>query len=314
MNVIYSTADLNPGLRKVCVAIGVFDGVHLGHQQVIRQAVSDALQHDGVAVVITFDRHPNTVVAPARAPAMIYPLEKRLEVIASLGVHATCLVHFDLAYSKIPGEQFVRGLAANFKSIQSLCVGSDFTFGYRRSGNLELLKSLGREFKFDVHGVASLSLNDCVVSSTRIRDAIHAGQFYEAGEMLGRPYSLCGPVIQGDRLGRTFGFPTANIDVAGLVVPPSGVYAAHVIVGGATHRAVVNLGTRPTLQSPEPRFQVEAHLLDFDADIYGQTIELDFIDKLRDERKFPSLDALKEQIRMDISAAGGLFSSNEPSK
>ena len=307
MNVINSTADLNPDSRKVCVAIGVFDGVHLGHQQVIRQAVSDARQHDGIAVVVTFDRHPNTVVAPAHAPAMIYPVEKRLEVIASLGAHAACLVHFDLAYSKIPADQFVQTLAGDFKHLQSICVGSDFTFGYRRSGNLELLKTLGAQLKFNVHGVASLSLNDCAVSSTRIREAIRAGQFDQAGQMLGRPYSLCGPVVEGDRLGRTFGFPTANLDVAGLVVPPSGVYAAHAIIGGITHRAVVNLGTRPTLQSPEPQFQVEAHLLDFDADIYGQNLELAFVDKLRDERRFPSLDALKAQIHLDIAAAHGLF-------
>ncbi len=307
MNVIHSTAELEPGPRKVCVAIGVFDGIHLGHQQVIRQTISDALQHDGMAVVITFDRHPSAVVAPAHAPSLIYPLEKRIEVIASLGVDTTCLIHFDKVFSEIPGEQFVRSLATDFKQIQSVCVGRDFCFGHRRSGNLAVLKTLGNSLKFVVHGVASLSLNDQPASSTRIREAIRTGQFYLAGQMLGRPYSLCGRVIEGDRLGRTFGFPTANLDVSHLVMPPTGVYAAHATIGASTHRAVVNLGMRPTLQSPDPRFQVEAHLLDFDANIYGRTMELTFVEKLRDERKFASIDALKEQIRFDITAARALF-------
>jgi len=307
MKIIDSTADLNPGPRKVCVAIGVFDGIHLGHQQVIRQAVSDALQCGGMSVVITFDRHPNTVVAPDSAPPMIYRLDKRLEVIASLGLEATCLIRFDRAFSQVPAEQFVRQLAADFKQMHSVCVGSDFNFGCRRSGNLELLKTMGRELKFAAHGVASLALNGEIVSSTRIRQAIREGDFYQAGEMLGRSYSLCGRVVEGDRVGRTLGFPTANIDVAGLILPPDGVYAAHALVNGKPRRAVVNLGMRPTLRSPKPLFQAEAHLLDFEGDIYGQRLELVFIDKLRGEQRFPSMDALKEQIRRDIAAAKELF-------
>lgn len=307
MNVIHSTAELAPGPRNVCVAIGVFDGVHLGHQQVIRQTTADAAQCEGVSVVITFDRHPNTVVAPAHAPAMIYPLEKRLEAIASLGVDTTCLIHFDNAFSQIPGEQFVETLVRDFKNIQSICVGSDFCFGHRRSGNVALLKALGSKFHFAVHGLTSLSLDNHPISSTRIREAIRAAQFSRAGEMLGRAYSLCGTVVEGDRLGRTLGFPTANLDFDTLVLPPSGVYAAHAKVDGATHRAVVNLGTRPTLKSPKPRLQVEAHLLDFNADIYGKFLELTFMDKLRDEQKFPSLDALKGQILADIERAKTSF-------
>lgn len=307
MKVIHDSAELNAGTRKVCVAIGVFDGVHLGHQQVIRQSISDALQNEGISVVITFDRHPSTVVAPERAPEMIYPLEKKLEVIASLGVDATWLIHFDKAFSEISGEEFVRLLVKDFKPVYSICVGSGFTFGKGRSGNVPLLNTLGKEFGFKAHSTANLALNGNTISSTRVREAVRSEKLDLAGQLLGRPYSLCGRVIEGDRLGRTFGFPTANLDTTGLVLPPLGVYAAHARVQGQFFRAVVNLGRRPTLRSPAPRLQVEAHLLDFHKDIYGEPIELVFVQKLRDEEKFASVDALKEQIKRDIANAQALF-------
>jgi len=307
MNVIHSSAELNPGSRKVCVAIGVFDGVHLGHQQVIRQCLSDALQNEGISVVVTFDRHPSTIVAPQHAPPMIYPLEKRLQVIGSLGVDATWLIPFDAAFSEISGDEFVRLLVRDFKNVFSICVGNGFTFGKGRSGNVPLLNTLGKEFGFKVHSTANLALNAQTISSTRVREAVQSGKLDLAGQMLGRPYSLCGQVVEGDRLGRTFGFPTANLDVTGLVLPPLGVYAAHAEVQGQKFRAVVNLGKRPTLQSPVPRLQVEAHLLDFDREIYGEAMQLVFIKKLRNEEKFASVDALKEQIRRDIVAAQALF-------
>jgi riboflavin kinase/FMN adenylyltransferase len=307
MNVIRAARELKPGPRKTCVAIGMFDGVHLGHQQVIRQTIEDARQHEGIAVALTFDRHPNSVVAPDRNPPLIYSLSQKLRVIESLGIDTTFLIHFDKDFSQIPGEEFIQGLARDFGAIHSLCVGSAFTFGHKRSGNVALLIRLGRELNFIVHGLASVSLDGKTVSSTRIREAIGTGNLDAASQMLGRTYSLAGKVIRGDQLGRQLGFPTANLDPDDLVIPPNGVYAAHAQVQGRLHRAVVNIGMRPTLQNPQPKLQVEAHLLDVSADLYGQEMEIAFVEKLRDEQKFSSRDALQQQIQRDIDAARRLF-------
>ena len=307
MNIIRAANELEPGSRKVCVAIGMFDGVHLGHQQVIRQTIEDARQHEGIAVAITFDCHPNSVVAPERNPLLIYSLSQRLRVIESLGIDVALSIHFDQAFSEISGEQFIRALAGDFRNLHSLCVGSAFAFGHRRSGNVELLKRLGKELHFMVHGLASVSLDGKVVSSTRIREAIRDGNLDAASQMLGRTYALAGRVIRGDQLGRQLGFPTANLEFAGLVVPPNGVYAAHALVEGRQHRAVVNIGLRPTLQNPARQLQIEIHLLDFSGDLYDQELGIAFVGKLRGEHRFPSLEALRKQIERDIEAAHALF-------
>ncbi len=302
MKIIRAATELAAG-RKVCLAIGVFDGVHLGHQQIIRQTVADARQHDGVAVVVTFDRHPNAVVAPSRVPPMIYSLSQKLRTIESLGPDALLLIHFSESFSEQTGEVFIRQLAAELGQLQSICVGADFTFGHKRSGDVKLLQRLGAELKFTVHGMAAVALDGQPVSSTRIREAVRAGDFDAASQMLGRAYSVTGRVIHGDQLGHTLGFPTANIDTADLLLPPNGVYAAHAAVGGKNFRAVLNIGHRPTLKSPTPELRVEVHLLDFAGDLYGQELEITFARKLRDEQKFASLEELKAQIARDIAAA-----------
>jgi riboflavin kinase/FMN adenylyltransferase len=307
VQLIHSANDLKPGPRKVCLAIGFFDGVHLGHQQIIRQTISDARKHNALALVITFDRHPNTIVVPARVPPLIYSLPQKLRTIESLGPEATLLIHFDQAFSHKTGEAFIRELAGAWSGIQSISVGADFHFGYQRSGNVELLKKLGDELKFSVHGMAAVALDGEPVSSTRIREAIRAGELDVASQMLGRAYSIAGPVIEGDKLGRKLGFPTANIDPTGLALPPSGVYAIHADVGGKTHRAVLNIGTRPTLENSNALLRVEVHLLDFHGELYGKELEIVFAEKLRDEKKFASVDELKAQITRDIERAKSVF-------
>jgi riboflavin kinase / FMN adenylyltransferase len=307
MRVIHSPAELHPKAGKVCLAIGFFDGVHLGHQQIIRQTVADAQSHEATAVVVTFDRHPNTVVAPERVPPLIYSLPQKLRAIATTGADTTLLLHFDEVFSRQTGEQFVQWLVREFGHLTSICVGSTFTFGHKRSGNVDLLKRMGAEFKFTVHGLAAVSLDEQVVSSTRIRDMIRSGQLDLTSQMLGRSYALCGTVLKGDQLGRKLGFPTANIDVAGLVMPPQGVYAAHASESGTIHRAVVNIGYRPTIRSTVPELRVEAHLLDFEGNLYGKELELTFVAKLRNEEKFPSVEALVEQIKRDVQDAATIF-------
>jgi len=309
VQLIHSAIELTPGNRKVCLAIGFFDGVHLGHQQIIRQTITDARKHGALALVLTFDQHPNTIVAPARVPPLIYSLSQKLRAIESLGPEATLLIHFDKPFSQKTGETFIRELAAAWSGIQSICVGANFTFGHKRGGNVELLKKLGAELKFSVHGMAAVSLDGRTVSSTRIREAIRAGDLDAASQMLGRAYSIAGRVVEGDKLGHKLSFPTANIDPTGLALPPGGVYAIHAIVSGKTHRAVLNIGTRPTLNNPAPSLRIEAHLLDFNEDIYGQELEIVFAEKLRDEQKFPSLDELKAQIARDIAQAKTIFAS-----
>jgi riboflavin kinase / FMN adenylyltransferase len=303
MEVIDSATELKVGPRSVCLAIGFFDGVHLGHQQIIRQTIADARQHEAISLVVTFDRHPNSVVAPKRAPALIYSLPQKLRTIASLGTEALLLLHFDKAFSEQTGEAFLRGLVHELGQVKSLCVGANFVFGHKRGGNVELLKMLGDELRFTVHGLAAVSLDGRAVSSTRIREAIVKGELDAASQMLGRAYSLAGKVVRGDGLGRELGFPTANVDVTGLVLPPKGVYAIRAEHAGKSCRGVLNIGERPTLQQPLPQLRVEAHLLDFDGDLYGEELELTLVERLRDEKKFASLAELRAQIGRDILAA-----------
>jgi riboflavin kinase / FMN adenylyltransferase len=307
MKVVHDAGDLNAASRKVCVALGVFDGVHLGHQQVIRHTLADAERHEAFSVVITFDKHPNAIVAPDRLPPLIYSLPQKLRAIASLGVDATWVIGFNEDFSRQTGEEFVRAMVRDFRHLHSVCVGSEFTFGHKRTGDVTLLRKLGSELRFRVHGLSEVSLDAKVVSSTRIREAICLGRLDTASQMMGRGYALAGRVVKGERKGRTLGFPTANIDVAGLVLPPSGVYAAHAHVEAGQFRAVVNIGVRPTMTRASDSVTVEAHLLGFDGDLYGQEVELTFVEKLRDEQKFPSVEQLRAQIARDINCASKVF-------
>lgn len=306
MKVIHTANELRPGNRKVCLAIGFFDGVHLGHQQIIRQTVADAHQHNAVALVLTFDRHPNSVVAPPRVPPLIYSLPQKLRAIESLGAEKILLVHFDENFSRQTGEEFVRNLARDLGKIHSVCVGADFVFGHRRSGNVALLKKLGGEIGFSVHGLSAVSLDGRVVSSTRIRESIRAGNLDAASQMLGRPYAISGRVIEGDKLGHKLGFPTANLEVAGLILPPNSVYVGLATVKKKSYRVALNIGLRPTVASAKPELRVEAHLLDFNGELYGAELEVEIGEKIRKERKFGSPAELQAQITRDISLVRGL--------
>jgi riboflavin kinase/FMN adenylyltransferase len=307
MNVIHSAREFVGGGRKACLALGFFDGVHLGHQAILRQTLADAGQHGGRAVVVTFDRHPNTVVAPRHVPPLIYPLSQKLRAIESLGPDTLLLLHFDQAFSEQSGADFIHALVRDLGGLASVCVGARFTFGHRRSGDVELLRKLGAELGFAVHGLDAVSLDGQMVSSTRARQAILTGALELAGRMLGRPYSFSGRVVAGDRLGRKQGFPTANLDTTGLALPPRGVYAVRARWRGLSHPAVLNIGVRPTLREPNPSLRVEAHLLDFQGDLYGEELEVVFAGKLREEQKFRSVEELRLQIARDIAQARTLL-------
>jgi riboflavin kinase/FMN adenylyltransferase len=301
MNIIHTADELDRGGRKVCLAIGVFDGVHLGHQQIIRQMIADARQHDASALVVTFDRHPNAVIAPDHVPPQIFSRSQKIRALEALGADALLEIHFDPAFSQKSGEEFIRELARDLGRIHSVCVGANFIFGHRRSGDVALLKRLGGGLNFQVHGLAELALDGQTVSSTRIREAIAAGELDAAGQMLGRPYAVCGRVVAGDRLGRQLGFPTANLDMPNRVLPPHGVYAAGAKFNGRFYRVALNIGVRPTVATG-PQLRVEAHLLDFDGDLYGAELEVEIEAKLRDEQRFDSVTGLREQIARDVAA------------
>jgi riboflavin kinase/FMN adenylyltransferase len=301
MNIIQAANELKTNGKKVCLAIGFFDGVHLGHQQILRQTIADAHQHDSLALVLTFDRHPSVIVAPDKTPPLIYSLPQKLRAIGSLGAENILLIQFDKKFSEQTGEQFIRGLAQGLGKIHSICVGANFVFGHKRSGNVALLKKLGAELNFSVHGLSALSLDGQRVSSTRIREAIGAGNLDEAGQMLGRPYAISGNVVVGDKLGRQLGFPTANIDTTGLALPPHGVYAALTQVDAQLYRVALNIGIRPTVAAGK-QLRVEAHLLDFQGELYGRELEIEISEKLRDEKKFASPEELRQQIARDVAA------------
>lgn len=303
MQIVKTLGELRSCGGNVAATVGMFDGVHLGHQQIIRRTLAEARRAGGVALVITFDRHPETVLAPTRAPLLIQPLWHRLRTVGLFGVDYVWLITFDIEFSRQPADAFVRRLVDELGGLQSFCVGGDLVFGHARTGNVSVLKTLGAELKFDVHGIEPVLIDGAPVSSTRIRKEIAVGNFATASRLLGRPYALAGTVVHGDGRGRTIGFPTANLDVTGIVLPPNGVYVARARIDDKTYRAAVNIGSRPTVHPGAVTRTVEAHLLDTHGDFYGKQIELEFVARLRDERPFPSVTALAHQIAADIAEA-----------
>lgn len=291
------------GSQGICLALGMFDGVHLGHQHVIRQARIDARARGAATVVATFDPHPLTVVRPDKAPRLLQSLPQRIATLESQGADAVLVLRFDETLSRKSGEAFVRDLVTGFGGLRSFTVGQGFHFGHGRSGNVPLLRTLGRELGFSVNAVAPIHIGPEIVSSTRVRGALRDGKLGLVAELLGRPYSIVGPVVRGDQLGQSLGFPTANIDVGGLELPPFGVYAARARHSGGEFPAAVNLGLRPTLQSPQPQLRFETHLIGYHGDLYGRDLTVELVAFLRPERRFAHLEALQAQISKDIAAA-----------
>ncbi len=306
MVVVRHAHELPRRLRGWCFALGMFDGMHLGHQHVIRSALLDAAAHGAGAAAITFDPHPLTVLRPDRAPLLLQPLSARLKAMESMGVDAVLVMEFNAAFSQLTGEAFIEQLARETGRIRSISVGNGFQFGHARSGDVPGLRALGERLGFDTNTCAAVSIGDSRVSSSRVRQCLRSGQLKEVAELLGRPYSVWGTVRPGDQLGRRIGVPTANLDVRGLELPPHGVYAVRVTRDSELHPGVLNIGVRPTIAAAgELRFEV--HLLDFEGDLLGSNLEVRFVARLRDERRFPDLESLIRQIREDITTAGTLL-------
>ena len=297
---IRSLGTLNGPLH---LAIGVFDGVHLGHQEVIKRSREQQKEHGGTVVVVTFDPHPAKVMAPERAPRLLTSTVHKARLFAEIcGIEAVLAVPFKSDFGRMGGDEFIRHLAASNR-VASISVGIDFRFGRGRSGNVELLRELGEELDFVVCAPDLLHINGDIASSTRIRAAVEAGDLEYAASLLGRPYTVLGTVIEGRKLGRTIGFPTANLTVHSEQLPPSGVYAIRGRFRDERLKGVANLGFRPTVEGSEAKKLLEVHLFDFDREIYGEDLEIEFVDYMREEMQFDGVEALKAQIETDAAKA-----------
>ena len=303
MDVLHSIPELSRLRGPIFTAIGVFDGVHLGHQAVISTSAEHARQAGGTPVVVTFDPHPAKVLRPDKAPRLLTATQHKIALIRDLGVEHLLVVRFDQEFANTPPEEFVRALVMSAKPLREICVGHEWSFGKNRAGNLALLQSLGAEHHFQVVGIKPVGVNGTVVSSTAIREAVKLGNLAKAAEMLGRDYTILGTVKKGAQLGRTLGFPTANRSAHSEQFPPNGVYAAEARLEGTVLRGVVNLGYRPTVEQAKPERLLELHLFDLDREIYGEDVEVRFLRYLRAEQKFGSLDELKAQIARDVEQA-----------
>ncbi|BCJ31004.1 bifunctional riboflavin kinase/FAD synthetase [Actinocatenispora sera] len=289
------------GWGRSVVTIGVFDGVHRGHQAIIEHTVALATKLGVASVVISFDPHPSEVVRPGSHPAVLTDPERKAELIERLGADVFCLLPFTVEFSKLSPETFVHDVLVEHLHAQAVVVGENFRFGHKAAGTVALLGELGRKFGFTVEGAPLIAEDDTVFSSTYIRSCIDAGDVGAAAAALGRPHRLGGVVVRGDRRGRLLGFPTANLlTPAKAAVPADGVYAGWLMRDGATDRlpAAISIGTNPQFSGKDRR--VEAYVLDFDGDLYGDRVELDFIARLRPIRRFDQVELLVAQIESDV--------------
>jgi riboflavin kinase/FMN adenylyltransferase len=299
------------------VTIGAYDGVHRGHLSVIRQTQTIAARLDAKAAVVTFEPHPAQVLRPENAPALLTALDHKLELLDQAGVETVVVVPFDRARATETPEEFVQTILVNCLQARAVVVGADFHFGANRSGNVEVLAGLGKEHGFDVEGIDLLRRTDGKiesVSSTAVRRALAGGEIRTANGMLGHPHELRGTVVKGDQRGSTIGFPTANVAVRPeMAMPADAVYAAwYLRPDGIRRAAAVNVGKRPTFYQDAEHSLVEAHVIDFDGDLYGELGRVEFVELIRSEQRFDGIDALRAQLELDVERARTIL-EREPS-
>ncbi|MDC0049387.1 bifunctional riboflavin kinase/FAD synthetase [Verrucomicrobia bacterium] len=301
-----SFSELNKIENPVNLAIGFFDGVHVGHQEVINNIICP---DENSSVVLTFDPHPLSVLSPSQSPPIITALGHKQSLIEELGVEYLLVIEFDENRVNQRAEEFV-GEIVNSCKLKSVSVGNEFKFGYQRKGDVSLLTELGKDLGFKVNGIDRVcDEGGDVISSTRVREALKSGNLKDAKSLLGREFSISGPVTKGNETGRKMSFPTANIDIIESLPIPHGVYAVLADLGGESFQGVSNLGVRPTLtDSNDFKPKLEVHLFNFDRMIYGENIEVSFVSYLREEKKFNSVDELKTQISVDAIEAKRIFS------
>jgi riboflavin kinase/FMN adenylyltransferase len=292
------------GLKgPIVLAVGTFDGVHLGHQVLIRRAMEEAASCGGTAVVMTFDRHPASLLRPELAPKLLTRNAEKISLMEELGVSALLLLSFTSELASVSAQDFIKALGASCQPLRAICVGSQWSYGRGGEGNVTRLREFGSEWNFDVIQIDPVEIGGSPISSTRIRTAIASGDLDQASACLGRPFQLCGDVVTGAGLGSKIGFSTANLEVSGMQLPPYGVYAVKVLRGGSILTGVCNIGLRPTVDASATLPVLEIHLFDVSADLVGENLSLEFVKFLRPEQKFSGIDELKEQIARDCTAA-----------
>src|SRR4051794_32299449 len=288
------------------LALGNFDGLHRGHMKIIDRVRRRAGERGGTPAAMTFDPHPARVLRPDKAPPLLMTKEQRLEALARSGMQGVAVVRFTHELSHWDPEMFVRTVLVDWLHVAEVWVGANFLFGHERAGTFTVLRSLGARYGFKAEKIDPVRYKDFVVSSTRVRRLVSEGRMDEAGALLGHEYFLDGTVMRGDQRGRTLGFPTANLCTENELLPPHGVYATTVRVGDLVHASVTNIGTRPTVDH-SGRTVVETHIFDLDKDLYASALRVGFVQRLRDERAFESLDLLRAQIDADCHRARVLF-------
>jgi len=305
MKIFHGTENANI-LRPTVLTLGVFDGLHLGHQKIMRTVVERARAVNAVPTAITFDPHPREVLHPETAPPLLQTLDQRLANFEVLGIEQAIVVRFDLEFASNSAEDFLKDIVHDRLHAKEVYLGKGFAFGRGRGGNIELLRKMSSELGFVADEVDEVRLRGQRISSSRIRQLLSEGRVNLVRRMLGRPYGVEGVIIRGDRRGHTIGFPTANLYPHNRVIPKFGVYATATLIDGAWRRSITNIGVRPTFGGDaEP--SIESYIFDFDRDLYGDVLRVRFLHRIRDEKKFSGIDELKAQIQKDSARALNYF-------
>ena len=306
MKIFHGTENANV-LRPTVLTLGVFDGLHLGHQKIMETVAGRAKVADAVPTAITFDPHPRAVLYPENSPPLLQTLDQRLANFEVLGINQAIVIPFSKEFASQDAEIFLREIIYERLQAKEVYLGHGFAFGKNRGGNIELLKRMSAELGFVADEVEEVRLRGKRISSSNIRKLLNEGKVNLARRMLGRPYGIEGVIIRGDRRGHTIGFPTANLKPKNRVVPKYGVYATATLIDGVWRKGVTNVGVRPTFKD-EAEPSIETYILDFDEDLYGDVLRVRFLHRIRDEKKFGGIDELKAQIRKDTQTALNYFS------
>jgi riboflavin kinase/FMN adenylyltransferase len=306
VNTVFFPDDLSPRWNQPVLALGNFDGLHRGHMKIIDRVRRRAGERGGTPAAMTFDPHPSRVLRPDKAPPLLMTTEQKLEALGRAGMQGVAVVRFTQELSGWEPEQFVRTVLVDWLHVSEVWVGANFLFGHNRAGTFSVLRSLGARYGFRAEKIDPVRYKDFVVSSTRVRRLLAEGRVDEGAALLGHHFFIDGTVTRGAGRGRGIGFPTANVCTENELLPPSGVYATLVTLDGVVQPSITNVGFRPTFGDVD-RVTIETHLFQFDRDLYGQRLRLSFVQRLRDERAFPDVDALRAQIEADCRSAQRLF-------
>jgi riboflavin kinase/FMN adenylyltransferase len=305
MRLFHGTDNANIA-RPTVLTLGVFDGLHLGHQLIMKTVVERARANGAVPTVITFEPHPRAVLHPESAPPLLQTFDQKIEALGVLGIEQTIVIHFDKAFSEIRAEDFLREVVTDRLHASAVYLGRGFAFGHQREGNIGLLRSVSERLGFFADEVPEVRLRGHRIGSTRIRELLQHGRVNLARRMLGRPYGVEGQVVHGASRGASIGFPTANLHPQNRVIPRGGVYVTATLIEGQWRRSVTNIGTRPTFgDATEP--SVENYVMGWSGDLYGDVLRIRFLHRLRAEKKFGSIDELKAQISHDVARANRYF-------